>query len=108
MARGNSFRLSRRNARPMPSEAYVFHALADGRSEDEIAFALGVSRKTVVNFINIRLERWRANPPARLVEDDRRIITTREAYIGNAYRTVTVSLARNSMHDLARAEARHG
>lgn len=105
---GNSFRLGRPRNRPTPSETYVYHALEDGRSEDEIAYSLGISRKVLTNFVKIRLERWRVNPPGRLVDDERRIVITRETYLGHAYRTVTVSLPRISMHVLARAEARHG
>ncbi len=105
---GNSFRLGRPRNHPTPAEPYVYHALAEGRSEDEIAFSLNISRKTLINFIAIRRERWATNPPGKLVGDERRIVVTRESYTGHAYRTVTVSLPRISMHVLAREETRHG
>jgi len=109
MARyGNSFRMGRPRSHPMPSEPYIYHALADGRTVDEIAFSLGIGHKTLVDFITVRRERWQRNPPGKLVADERRIVVTRETFVGHAYRTVNVSLPRITMHVLAREEARHG
>lgn len=106
---GNSFRLGRPRHNPTPSEPYVYHALADGLSIDEVAFALGINRSTLVEFIRLRRERWAAHPPGRLVADERRILVSRQAYTGHSYRTITISLPRISMHVAVREEARrHG
>lgn len=110
MARpGNSFRLGHPRHNPMPSEPEIYYALAEGRSEDEIASSHGMSPEALRNYIRVRQERWALNPPGRLVDDDRRIVVRRETYVGHAYRTVIVSLPRISMHVAAREEARrHG
>jgi len=102
---GNSFRLGRPRSHPMPSEPFIYHALADGRSVDEIAFSLGIAHKTLADFIKVRRERWERNPPGRLVADERRIVITRETFVGHSYRSVAISLPRISMHVAARQEA---
>ncbi|WP_411033808.1 hypothetical protein [Shinella sp. BYT-45] len=102
-------RLGQRRTRPMPSEAFVYHALADGRPIEDICTDVGMSRNNLLQFISARREAWEARPPKRLVEDERRIVVMRESFIGHAYRQVSVSLPRISMHVAARTEGeRHG
>lgn len=102
---GNSIRRGHRRPRPMPSEAYIYHALREGRALDEIGVAVGMSWKTLRMFIKSRSENWQENPPKKLTSDERRVVVTKEAYIDRAWRFISISLPRNSMHDIARSEA---
>lgn len=104
---GSSFRSGRHRVMPAPSESYLYQALRDGRSLEEIAASLGLTRKSIRRYIALWSDGWATRPPRTLVDDERRVVVRREGYVGNAYRMLTISLPRNTMHDLARAEVRH-
>lgn len=109
MARiGNFFCLGALRTKPMPTEASVYNALRAGKSLDGIAAMVGLSAESLRMMIRSRLPDWQKHPPREIREDAQRIVVTRVTYTGNAYRTVSISLPRISMHVAAREGLRHG
>jgi hypothetical protein len=107
MKTGNAFRLGALRTKPMPTEASIYNALQAGRSLDGIAEQVGLGRESLRMLIRSRLPDWQKRPPREIQEDARRIVVTCVTYTGNAYRTVSISLPRISMHVAAREGLRH-